>query len=402
MAPNAKIFATMHLFVAWICTALPITAELRLQPPPCPLHTTHILTDLRSLPTHGKTAVSEANHACSGNWQCRAKPTCCEAALAYCGNTHVKEITHVDHFVTLPSVTLLPTRQLLETALKHIEYNAPVTSSMSSETQRQSDDPQPFETPHIPIDQLSYIASAALYHLNDVATNPNFMLIPSASSYKPRSGQRHMPVLEIWDDHSSTPRLLSTTDRWELKATFRSTKSSSNEDVLGLLIDIDLAHVLALRGMPQRYSSSHECLSRERRNDIPPCKEGVLQAIEAMWEEVAEPNSTLIITASDEGAKQAGEYLTELLAKSTHVHGLYFSNITDSGRQEGGPALCTLLCPSLDGSGKPRRLERQDGAEYIYVNLPGGLERSVWLAIVATLVLLGSWNGSYKMSTMTF
>eukprot|EP01057_Protomagalhaensia_wolfi_P005419 Protomagalhaensia_wolfi_Nauph_80__5418@NODE_590_length_2240_cov_203_288505_g137_i1_p6_GENE_NODE_590_length_2240_cov_203_288505_g137_i1NODE_590_length_2240_cov_203_288505_g137_i1_p6_ORF_typecomplete_len100_score0_10DUF3367/PF11847_8/0_017_NODE_590_length_2240_cov_203_288505_g137_i190389 len=73
---------------------------------------------------------------------------------------------------------------------------------------------------------------------------------------------------------------------------------------------------------------------------------------------------------------------------------MYFES---EGATEKDSGTCALLCPSLDASGKPRRLERQNGAEYIHVPLPGGFERLVWLAAVAVLVFLGSWNGSCEL-----
>eukprot|EP01054_Gregarina_sp_Poly1_P002439 Gregarina_sp_Poly_1__2438@NODE_1656_length_3616_cov_320_157509_g1073_i1_p2_GENE_NODE_1656_length_3616_cov_320_157509_g1073_i1NODE_1656_length_3616_cov_320_157509_g1073_i1_p2_ORF_typecomplete_len371_score25_71_NODE_1656_length_3616_cov_320_157509_g1073_i124633575 len=339
----------------------------------CPLHSHHFLS-MTSLPTHGKTAVSEANQACAGNASCRQVPGCCKLALTHCGNVHVQEILQNES-----------------------SHNIPVRMVPSSELLAQASDS----------DQLAYFAAAALHQLNDVASNPNTMPIPSASSYKPKAGRRLMPVVEMWPVSGDIPTLVSTTERWELKAIFRGAKSNSNDDVLGLLLDMSTLHVLALRGSGDRFYS--ECSASPsdwlrypgqnspRPDDGVACVPTVLQAVYFTLRDTLPPTSTLVITAHDLGAIRAGRQLTAQLANSTQIQPMYFKSEFLSV-QEQEIATCTVLCPSLDATGKPRRLERQNGAEYIYVNIPGGFERSLWLAVVATLVFLGSWNGSYKIN----
>eukprot|EP01055_Gregarina_sp_Pseudo9_P001934 Gregarina_sp_Pseudo_9__1933@NODE_232_length_3489_cov_74_939710_g216_i0_p2_GENE_NODE_232_length_3489_cov_74_939710_g216_i0NODE_232_length_3489_cov_74_939710_g216_i0_p2_ORF_typecomplete_len374_score55_70YidD/PF01809_18/12YidD/PF01809_18/1e02_NODE_232_length_3489_cov_74_939710_g216_i02201341 len=356
----------MHIVVSGLCIALCCAAvSLTPSPSPCPLHASHFL-GLRNLPTHGKTAVSEANHACAGNWQCRHHPTCCQSALAHCGNVHVQEITRTEEqAMVVPPVQLLSSQHLVESGVS-----------------------------------LSFFASAALNQLADVASSPYNKPIPSASAFKPRAGLRLMPVVEMWQEE--TPQILSSSDRWELKAIFRSARSSANEDVLALLLDFKFAEVLALHGDASRFYAA--CSETSRRPfPAPTAGECATDAFAAVYATLrANVPNALVITAVDEGAVEAGTHLGALLSNATQIQTLFFKphdTVNQTALPPGAEAaLCTVLCPSLDVNGKPRKRERQSGAEYIYVNMPGGVERSMWLAIVATLVLLGSWNGSCELA----
>eukprot|EP01057_Protomagalhaensia_wolfi_P001385 Protomagalhaensia_wolfi_Nauph_80__1384@NODE_182_length_3270_cov_138_750232_g137_i0_p3_GENE_NODE_182_length_3270_cov_138_750232_g137_i0NODE_182_length_3270_cov_138_750232_g137_i0_p3_ORF_typecomplete_len181_score10_64_NODE_182_length_3270_cov_138_750232_g137_i016942236 len=175
----------LRVWLSCLCTVVASHATS------CPNHSAHFYS--LQLPTHGKTAVAEANQACAtGSSTCS---DCCLAALTHCGETHVNQI--------IPGRS--PPRRP-ETRSVHDFLELPRCNPPAHCAERLAN------ATSTPI--LSLFVAAAVSRLADVAADPVATLIPSASAYKPQAGQRLLPLLE------SGESVLAATEDWEVKAVF--------------------------------------------------------------------------------------------------------------------------------------------------------------------------------------